>query len=116
VPSPQPGGSSETFLSDVAATSATNAWAVGLYYRGDPCCTPEHPLIEHWNGQAWKVVPSPNPGGSACCHGEGNILHAISSVASPSAAWAVGSFSAGSPFGNPLIEHWTGQSWTATSG
>jgi hypothetical protein len=41
-------------LSGVAATSASNAWAVG--YTGS---TSPKPLIEHWNGTAWTRVPSP---------------------------------------------------------
>src|ERR1700758_502951 len=40
------------FFNGVAATSASNAWAVG----GNNGST----LIAHWDGTAWKQVPSPN--------------------------------------------------------
>ena len=39
-------------LSDVAATSARNAWAVGSTSSGT--------LIVRWNGNVWKRVPSPS--------------------------------------------------------
>lgn len=41
-------------LSGVAATSATNAWAVGATKAGKT-------LIERWNGSAWKQVTTPTP-------------------------------------------------------
>ena len=41
-------------VSAVAATSARNAWAVG----GGP-----RTVILHWNGAAWKRVPSPSLAG-----------------------------------------------------
>jgi hypothetical protein len=55
-------------LSGVAATSASNAWAVG------------GALILHWNGKTWKRVPSPSSAAG------------LSGVAATSAtnAWAVG--------------------------
>jgi hypothetical protein len=85
--SPNPGGSSR--LQDVAATSASNAWAVG---QG-----PSAPLIEHWNGHAWKVHPSANPAPS--------VLLGVAAT-SASNAWAVGFHSSA-----PLIEHWNGHAW-----
>ena len=56
--SPNPGGpSNDDSLYGVAATSATNAWAVGRTGPGET-------LIERWRGTAWKRVPSPNVGAS----------------------------------------------------
>jgi hypothetical protein len=106
-----PGSQGE--LEGVSATGPSNAWAVGQYAgksREDPAIGT---LIERWNGRAWRHVSSPNPGGSVCCHGEQNSLSAIS-AASGSNAWATGSYSAGSAFGQTLIEHWTGGSWTVS--
>jgi hypothetical protein len=87
VPSPSPDDSA---LFAVAATSATDAWAVGS--AGGTA------LILHWDGTSWSQVPSPNPAGGY-----------LSGVAATSAtdAWAVGS--AG---GNTLILHWDGTSWS----
>ena len=46
----------------MAATSASNAWAVGDTMTGD---TSFKTVILRWNGNAWKQVPSPAPGGSS---------------------------------------------------
>jgi hypothetical protein len=97
VPSPNPGGSSDTELNAVAATSSTNAWAVGFYNNG----TTARSLIEHWNGTAWTIVPSPNPVGS-----RDTRLNAVATTSSTN-AWAVG-FSRT----HGLIEHWDGSAWT----
>jgi hypothetical protein len=40
-------------LSGVAATSASNVWAVG----GGGAVTFESAAIAHWNGHAWKLYP-----------------------------------------------------------
>ena len=62
VPSPSPAGST---LYGVAATSASNAWAVGC--SNCSASGVYKTLILHWNGIGWKQVPSPTPaaGGSA---------------------------------------------------
>jgi hypothetical protein len=72
-------------LQGVAAASASDVWAVGSAGTGA--------LIVHWNGRAWKRVPSPSPAGSA-----------LTGVAVTSArnAWAVG---------GKLILHWNGTAW-----
>jgi hypothetical protein len=91
VPSPNPGGpTGANYLFGVAATSATNAWAVG---SGN--------LIEHWNGTAWTQVPShdPSPGGFAAV-----------AATSASNVWAVGTYASGS-VPETLVEHWTGTRW-----
>ena len=81
-------------LAGVAATSATNAWAVGSTGSFD---SPK-PLIVQWNGTSWKQAPS-----SGLPSGE------LSAVAATSAsnAWAVGRTTSG----QSLIVHWNGSSW-----
>jgi hypothetical protein len=81
-------------LSGVAATSASNAWAVG--YSGS--LTSPKPLIVRWNGTAWKQVPSPAPAGS--------VLNGVAAISATS-AWAVGQTGAG----KALIERWNGKAW-----
>jgi hypothetical protein len=93
-------------LLGVAATSATNVWAVGAYLKrcaGSKGCTKGGTLVEHWNGKAWKVEPSPSPG----------KFGALLAVAATSAtnAWAVGDDSRGG-----LIEHWDGKTWQVQPG
>jgi hypothetical protein len=57
------------------------------------------PLIEHFDGTSWVVVPSPRPQGDA-------ELNAVTAVA-PDDAWAVGGSGRGA-----FAEHWDGTSWT----
>src|SRR5215472_4866394 len=103
VPSPTPSGATFTFLTAVTAVSATDAWAAGYYQNNG---APPVPLILHWNGTAWKKVPSPNPSGA-----DGTQLTAVT-AASPTDAWAAGYYSNG-PSGPPapLILHWNGTAW-----
>src|SRR5271156_4419262 len=83
------------YLSDVAATSASNAWAVGYTSSGT--------LIVRWNGTAWKRVPSP---GSA-----GSLLYGVAATSSRD-AWAVGCTDcSGSGVSKTLIERWNGTAW-----
>ena len=83
----------------MAATSASDAWAVGYYYSG----TADQSLILHWDGTSWTQVTSPNPGA---------VYTSLSGVraTSPSNAWAVGGYSTGTP-DRTLILHWDGSAW-----
>jgi hypothetical protein len=94
-------GSSENELGGVAAISASNVWAVGDYY--DQNTSQERTLIQHWNGTAWKVVPSPNHGTG------GNYLYGVAG-SSASNVWAVGTYFAGGS-NRTLIERWNGTAW-----
>jgi hypothetical protein len=99
VPTPNPSGTvTEMDLAGVAATSASNAWAVGTYNTS----TSQNIIIERWNGTAWKLVPSPDPGPEPFLFGV--------AAASASDAWAVGSYDAGASQ-NTMIAHWNGAAW-----
>jgi hypothetical protein len=108
VPSPTPPGGGALF--GVAATSASNAWAVGCAgncYQGFGGIKT---LILHWNGTAWKQVPSPSPAA-------GTSLSSVTAVSAHS-AWAVGCtafcfISSASP--KTVILHWNGSTWTRQS-
>jgi hypothetical protein len=105
--SPSPGGSGYSWLSGVAATSPTNAWAVGGY--GKKGASTGHGLIVHWNGKAWTVQASPNPAGSS-----GAGLSGVAATSSTN-AWAVGDYqyrNGTSVIWKLLIEHWNGKAWT----
>jgi hypothetical protein len=100
--SPNAGGSSTTDrLAAVAATSPSNAWAVGSYYNG----TAYRTLVEHWNGNAWRVLKSPNEGGSSADNNLNGVV-----ATSPTDAWAVGDYDNGKA-DQTLIEHWNGKAW-----
>jgi hypothetical protein len=79
VPSPSPGPGDD--LTGVAATSTTNALAVGL----SESLTTEQSLIVRWNGTLWKQVSAPSPGSVS-------FLSAVAAT-SVSSAWEVGRFS-----------------------
>jgi hypothetical protein len=90
-------GYADTELLGVAATSSSNAWAVG---EAENTAMRLRTVTEHWNGRTWTLVPSPSAGtqsalsGVAAIHGQ---------------AWAVGgSFARTS---RPFVVHWTGRAW-----
>jgi hypothetical protein len=87
-------------LRGIAAVSATDVWAVGDYLTGGRYQT----LIEHWDGAAWAVVPSPNAATGA------SWLNAVAAV-SATDVWAVGWAADGM-----LIAHWDGVSWARVPG
>jgi hypothetical protein len=91
------------YLNRVAMTSPSNAWAVGSFSLN---ASVAQTLVERWNGKSWKVVPSPNPGGTI-------RSSSLSDVAarSSSSAWAVGSYADSAQFQQTLIEHWNGSAW-----
>ena len=102
VQSPNPGGPSHADgLRGVVAVTARRAWAVGAYGNGIALQT----LIERWNGSAWKIVPSPNPGGVS----RSDSLTAVDAV-SRANVWAVGSFRRQGTI-RTLTLHWDGSTW-----
>jgi len=100
-PNPSWAGADFFSLEDAAAVSSTDVWAVG--YAEDFASLKSTTLIERWNGSAWKIVPSPNPGGATLP----NQLFAVA-VAGPGDAWAVGA--AGYPE-QALILRLRGTTW-----
>jgi hypothetical protein len=99
---PRAGGSSSSFLQGVAATSSTDAWAVGFRDTST--------LIEHWDGSSWAVVPSPNP------FGRTDLLHSVAALSSTD-AWAVGGgyLNDEGTSERTLAEHWDGTNWSVVS-
>jgi hypothetical protein len=62
VPAPKIGKGGNS-LAAVAARSANDVWAVGYYDSiGSDGFQTRRTLVEHWNGTAWSIVTSPNPG------------------------------------------------------
>jgi hypothetical protein len=84
-------------LNGVAAVSAHSVWAVGSAATGKP-------LIENWDGRAWRQVPSASPRGAT-----ESLLNAVAATGS-STAWAVGYYSTGKTI-KTLIERWNGRTW-----
>ena len=97
VPSPN-GAGPDNALEAVSAVAADDVWAVG---SGSPSAggAPQA-LIEHWNGRAWSVVPSPSLGASQ------SGLHGVAAIGAAD-VWAVGNAD-----GVTLVEHWAGAAWS----
>jgi hypothetical protein len=102
VPSPNVSGTTIDNLVAVRATSATDVWAVGNYTNSSNV---SQTLIVHWNGSAWALVPSPDPGGPA----RDQELDSVAGVSAKD-AWAVGFYYNGG-FDQSIILHWNGTSW-----
>src|SRR5205823_3857824 len=51
---------SSNYLLDVAGVARDDGWAVGYSSTGSPAV--ERTLALHWNGDEWRLVPSPNIG------------------------------------------------------
>lgn len=99
----------QSYLQGVVDLSASDAWAVGLSNPLSSTNEDAETLIEHWNGTAWAIVPSPDPvrpGSSS-----GDMLTAVAAF-SPHDVWAVGWVDSPRAI-NTLVEHWDGTSWTA---
>lgn len=87
-------------LHGVAAIAANDVWAVGESRTGGRFQT----LIEHWDGTAWNVVPSPNPSAG------NNRLNGVAAVAAND-VWAVGYDDVGVTSSATLVLHWDGIAW-----
>jgi hypothetical protein len=109
VASPNPGGTSsgdESYLTGVSARSATDAWAVGDYYRSNNFY---ETLVLHWNGTRWSKVASPNP---SVATGGASYLTSVS-ARSATNAWAVGHYRSPTTTADlTLALHWNGTSWS----
>jgi Tol biopolymer transport system component len=95
-------------LSAVDATSSTDVWAVGRSWVDEASEAGGRTLVEHWDGTAWRVVPSPNTG----IEGGNGSLQGVWARAADD-VWAVGSYfpAVEQPTLKPLIEHWDGTKW-----
>ena len=82
VASPNPGTDSNVFNS-VTAVSASSIWAVGYLLNSSGSA---RTLIEHWNGQQWNVISSPNVGSGS------NYLAAVAHASDTKTTWAVGNY------------------------
>jgi hypothetical protein len=88
----------------VAATSPTDAWAVGNFAPNSKTGF-TLTLTEHWDGVSWKIVPTPNVGSLS------NSLFAVAALA-PNNAWAVGNYIGSDDAAHTLIENWNGTAWS----
>ena len=98
-------------FSSVVVNSPTDVWAVGG--SGDHVIglggSPSNTLIEHWNGAAWSIVPSPSPGSNAGLTG-------VTTSNAASSIWAAGfDTPAGASQPQTLTLNWNGTTWTTVA-
>jgi len=109
VATPEPDGTgigASQNLTGVACKTATNCWAVGSYASASGAILDQ---ALHWDGGAWTLVDTPEPGGGAV--GDNNDLVTVRCNSSAD-CWAVGGaqMSGGQLFGQAL--HWNGTTWS----
>jgi hypothetical protein len=104
---PTPNGFSELF--GVSCPSPDNCWAVGTVITGvNNVGYASGALNEvlHWNGRKWRLIATPDPGGTTLP--ATNVLNGVS-CASAASCWAVGD--AGYSSSNEAL-HWNGSRWS----
>ena len=93
-------------VTGVVALSPTNVWLVGSSRTDQP--TRSRTMTQHWDGNAWNLVPSPNP------DRKDNVLNAVGTD-SAGGVWAIGEYGA---FGSvaPIYLKWSDRSWNTFAG
>ena len=110
VPTPSPVSGSDldqNVLTSVRAMSADDVTAVG--FTLDSLQQQQLTLVEHWDGNLWTVIQSPNVSTEA---GALNTLTGVSG--SPNNLYAAGFFANSATAGQPqtLVEHFDGRRWS----
>lgn len=98
VPTPVIAGAGDLSFTSISARTPSDVWGVGWCDIDEG---PWVPVIEHWNGQHWRIVPGPadEPTG---------MLYGVAAVGAND-AWAVGYGQQGG-----VIEHWDGHTWSVS--
>lgn len=99
---PNDGPAVSSQFNGVAATSASDVWAVG--YSTDQTTGNDITLIEHYAGSSWSIVTSPNVAGTPA-----DVLSSVAALA-PNDAWAVGVVYGASQ--QALVEQYNGTAWS----
>ena len=106
-------GTKDNQLLGVAPVSSSDIWAVGNYNAG-PYTMSLLTLAQHWNGNSWSIVSTPN----AATHtskGDYDSLQGVAAISTKN-VWAVGySGNLNAIADQTLIEHWNGSAWSLVS-
>jgi hypothetical protein len=81
--------------------SPTNVWSAGRQRNASGTVVP---LVEHWNGKAWSIVPVPT--------GTSPSALDVISAPGPKDIWVADDQLRP---GTPLVEHWNGKTWKVLS-
>ena len=96
-PSPNVPGP-ETTLSGVDCSSPRSCTAVGSSHSGSETPLDSAPVVEHWDGTSWQIIPSPNTFGG------------LNGISCPRANFCFAVGFGGANGG--MIERWDGTSWS----
>lgn len=92
--------------------------AVGSFSAAKGTNSNSFTLTMHWNGSAWKIVPSPNPATPSPVNGVRQTLNGVVAI-SPTDAWAVGNtvdtVSGSFLPDKPIAMHWNGTAWSVAT-
>ncbi len=105
LPTPNPEGSPDAELADVACPRPDRCFAVGTSVSGSRT----QGLLETWDGTRWTIERTPAPEGSTS-----STLSAID-CAGPQTCSAVGAYERGSPTGHAFSLAWDGAGWSILS-
>lgn len=100
VKSPSPAAADYIDFGAIKVLSRNDIWVAGDYVTSSGVF---RTLIEHYDGQHWKIVRSPNVGSRS------NYLAGIAALG-PHQVWAVGRAMSGSRF-VPIAMTWNGHAW-----
>jgi hypothetical protein len=114
VATPALNGARYAQLSSVSCTRSTWCMAVGFVLSSSSAGT-ERALVERWNGETWKALPSPVPAGKDPAGMEVGLAGV--SCPGPRVCLAVGAYvrSGVNVQAQPLAETWNGSSWSLVS-
>ncbi len=101
VATPKLNNNDNAALNGILAFASDDVYAVGYQPAKNGAV---QTLIEHWDGSAWSVVPSPN------ANNTGNVLMSVSG-SSPTDIWAVGDQTAPGIEVRTLTLHFDGATW-----
>jgi hypothetical protein len=111
VPMPLEPGTNPNFeyvFNAIKANSPTDVWAVGEAFNAAQYGSGTT-LIEHYDGKAWSIVPSPSPG-------TGDVLTGVTTSNASNNVWAVGYYTpAGSSVAQTLTLNWNGNAWSTVA-
>src|SRR5438128_10975792 len=98
-----------SFIGGIGGISPIDMWAVGKFQSPTPSSfgSGDLNMAEHWDGTAWSVADTPNPGPDA------NDLSDLTAIATND-VWAVGGFNT-TGFIQSEAVHWNGVSWSGGS-
>lgn len=97
----------QVYWQSMSATGPTDVWAAGYRVVSLPGVTEFRTWVQHWDGTTWTTVSTPDVESAPAV----NLLNRVA-AASPTAAWAVGSYQRSDSTWAPLVLRWDGSVWS----